>query len=552
MSWCFNPLKGGYLTNQDIKLNTYVGFDADKAQLTVNDGMLNLKNEMLLININMNFKEKTMHMIFRANSILPSTAFGALTPAIQEKLKAFTVEKPVMAYVAVDGFITPGSKPAVDVYFKSTGNKLTAANRSFENLYLLGWFTSHVDSTKVNDDHNSRVVIPAFNGTYYGLPLEATVVVTDLMEPVLMMQAHLGYDKTKHGEVTTKNLKLIDGGFDVQYTFHGPLLNYIDTVNKVTIGDLSGSAIFRNADFNGLTSGYEFRDVNGNITFKKPDLWIDSVSMRLNGNKLMMTGSSKYFVAFLLIPGVKTYATLNLTADTIDFNTFLPPPSETKEKKEVTKESKADIPNLVNWISTSAEFNINLSARKIIVNRFSGTAIKANIALEKDMLVIHEAGMNTSGGNFLLNLSITNLSARQHALSVKTTIKGVSLSDLLYSFNNFNQTTITDQNISGTLTCNATLTATIDDKYEVIGSSMNGSLRTRVKDGQLKNVEVLIRSASTFLRIVISTILILPTLIIAQSSQALCLILIHSMSFRLYLLFSSPVFMISIKQPQIY
>lgn len=114
----------------------------------------------------------------------------------------------MIAHVVVDGSIKPGSKPAVDVYFKSTGNKLNAGVRSFDNLYLLGWFTTHMDSTKINDDHNSRVMIPAFNGTYFGLPIIASVTVTDLMEPVMRMKAHLSYDKTKHGEVITPNLEV--------------------------------------------------------------------------------------------------------------------------------------------------------------------------------------------------------------------------------------------------------------------------------------------------------------------------------------------------------
>jgi hypothetical protein len=88
-------------------------------------------------------------MRFDANSILPQVAYGALTPAIYEKLKVYDLQKPVMARVIINGFMTPGSKPAADVYFKSTGNELKIAGRSFENLDLLGWFTTHIDSTKI-------------------------------------------------------------------------------------------------------------------------------------------------------------------------------------------------------------------------------------------------------------------------------------------------------------------------------------------------------------------------------------------------------------------
>jgi hypothetical protein len=493
----FNPVKGGYLTDQDIHLNTSIGFDAAKSLLIVTDGLLNLNKQYLLINAKMNFKDKTMQMRFDASSILPAVAYKALTPAIYEKLKGFQLEKPVIARVLVKGFITPGSKPAVDVYFKTIGNTLSVKTRTFENLEIIGWFTSHVDSTKINDDHNSRVMLPVFRGTNFGLPLVATVSVTDLLDPMLVMNAHLRYDSKVNGVTTTKYFQFSNGEIDIRYFFHGPLMNMVDTVNRVLIGDLSGEISMKHAEFDQRNTGYQYRDVNGHLSFKKPNLIIDSIGMSMNGNRMKLKGSVQYSIAALLIPEVKALAILDLSADTIDFNSFKVPPSVAQQKKSMgskedgRKSNQADIPDLVNYMASNLECNINLSAKKVIIQKFSGADIKANVVLGNNMLQINDAGMNTSGGSFLLNMSIGNLSANQHPLRLKTSIKGVRMSDLMYSFNNFGQTAITNKNISGTLTCTASLSASIDKNYNVVGSSMNGDLRTKVKNGTLKNVEAL-------------------------------------------------------------
>src|SRR5262249_45708318 len=54
----FNPVKGGYLTDQDLHLNTDLNFDPDQLLLNVMNGDVDLKEQKLVVNMKMNFKEK--------------------------------------------------------------------------------------------------------------------------------------------------------------------------------------------------------------------------------------------------------------------------------------------------------------------------------------------------------------------------------------------------------------------------------------------------------------------------------------------------------------
>ncbi|MEP7127919.1 MAG: hypothetical protein ABI729_03585, partial [Chitinophagales bacterium] len=120
----FNYLKGGYLTNQDVQLNAFVTFDPATKLLTLSNGDLVIQKQKLMLAIKMNFSEKTMSMKFDTKSMIPSVAYNILTPAISNKINIIQLEKPVIASVVINGSIAPGSKPAVDVYFKTTGNTL--------------------------------------------------------------------------------------------------------------------------------------------------------------------------------------------------------------------------------------------------------------------------------------------------------------------------------------------------------------------------------------------------------------------------------------------
>ncbi|MFI5134812.1 MAG: AsmA-like C-terminal region-containing protein [Chitinophagales bacterium] len=486
----FNPDKGGYLTNQDVQLKTDVAFNPYKKLLTVNDGILYIKQQKLMMRAQMNFSDKTMKMQFDAKSILPSVAYGVLTPAIYNKLSVYQLVKPVMVRVLISGSIAPGSLPAADVYFKSAGNELDIAQRSFNNLDVIGWFTNHIDSTKINDDHNSKIVLPVFRGTIYGLPIQSEITVTDLLSPTLYMKARVSYDEQKQGEITTDRFKFLQGFISVNFLFDGPLVNYVDTVNHVVLGKLIGEVSIQNAAFNHLATGYEFRNVNGHLSFNKPDLQIDSIRMTANGNVVKLTGNAKYFISFLFIPSLKAQANLNLTAETIDFNSFKPPARTAEESKTTVRKTKSNpISSTIDWIAGNIEFNVNLAANKVIFKKFVGTNIKGNVVLVNDELQINDAGMNSSGGTFLLNMSISQLSARQHTLSLHASVRGARINDIMYSFDNFNQSAITDKNISGTLTATASLNSSLNKNYKIIGSTMKGNIDTKIRNGSLKNIE---------------------------------------------------------------
>ena len=62
------------------------------------------------------------------------------------------------------------------------------------------------------------------------------------------------------------------------------------------------------------------------------------------------------------------------------------------------------------------------------------------------------------------------------------------MNDLMYSFDNFSQKAITNKNIFGTLTATANLSGMLDENYNFIGSSLRGTLSTKVKNGSLKDV----------------------------------------------------------------
>jgi hypothetical protein len=140
-------------------------------------------------------------------------------------------------------------------------------------------------------------------------------------------------------------------------------------------------------------------------------------------------------------------------------------------------------------LAEKLELNFHLNAQKVVDGHLIATGISSDVSIGNDFMKITNTNMRTCGGSMFLDAAITGVSSAQHSLSAKMKVTGVRINDLLYSFNNFGQKSITHENVFGTVTATANISAGLNDKYGVIGSTVNGNINTSIKNGELKGIE---------------------------------------------------------------
>jgi hypothetical protein len=483
----FNPVKGGYLTDQELRINTLIHFNPEAGTLVVPNAELEAQKQLLSLHAAFDFKQKKLALEFNSASILPSVAYSLLTPAIRKKLVAYDLVKPIMIHASIVGSLEPGSKPAVDVFFKTTGNQLNIKDRTFDSLSMTGWFVNHIDSTKINDDHNSKVIIPVFNGTYFRLPIRSQMEITDLVNPVLYMDARVSYDQDQHGDVTTQFFHFTEGQMDVRYIFDGPLVHFIDTVNKVMIGRLDGSINISKAAFTYMPADYQITNANGKLSFSRPHLSIDSLHLTLNGNELFVKGEAQYFVSFLFIETQEIFVDLDVKARSVNFNSFKKPKSGSPQQVSKPAKHKKSLGSAMDWLAHKTNLAVKLNAEKMTFKKFNATNVVAELEVNRELMRIKEAGMTTSGGQFTMSSTLSRLNSSRPHLDFQMKIADAKVNDIMYSFENFNQAAVTDQTISGTLTSQVSLKADLTNEFKVIPPTLKGKASLTVKNGRLKN-----------------------------------------------------------------
>lgn len=140
-------------------------------------------------------------------------------------------------------------------------------------------------------------------------------------------------------------------------------------------------------------------------------------------------------------------------------------------------------------ILTDMQADILLNAGKVSYGKFQATNVGGHIILDDDYVRFKEVTMNTSGGTFGLNGSVTNLQRPPYRMAISASIVNADISSLFYSFNNFNQKVITHENLKGQLTSKINFNALLKKDYSVQAKTMDGKVTLLIKNGALLNLE---------------------------------------------------------------
>ena len=491
----FNPEKGSYLTNKNCDINLTLQFDTKTNTLRINRSTLVIDQSKFLLRGEFVFNEKPhMHLEIDAPAITVALANTIVTQHIASKLATFNFQNALIAGIRIDGYLYPGSKPAVDVFFKTTGNTLLMKSQTFTEVNTLGWFQNHFDSLKINDDHNSKVILPRFDANLGGIPIISKLIITDLIDPHLHMKATVNMAlEDANGIVDTSKLILNAGTLSVSFNYQGKLLNNVDTINKTFLASVTGKINIINGDLIYVPRSFHFNKINADMLFGDSVLSIHELNLEINENPLDITGTILGFIPFLFVRDQSLSAELVVHAGILNLDNFISGKSSKQEKSTKTKKTKKAAQKQVNQtidqIINTMEADILLSADKVTTGRFIASKISGHVILADEFIKFQNINMNTSGGTFSLNGSVTNLQSAPYRMSISTSISNADISSLFYSFNNFNQDVVTHENLKGKISSKADFQALLRKDNSIDPKSMKGSITLSIKKGSLDNMK---------------------------------------------------------------
>lgn len=223
-------------------------------------------------------------------------------------------------------------------------------------------------------------------------------------------------------------------------------------------------------------SPYNLENVSGHIVFADGNVTADSVSGLLQSQPFTLKGEASDFISYLFLNDVNTFCDINCGIDKIDLLPFY-------QHYLSLGESDA-IGELLGSIHFEAKV---LDYAPYHLENASTTIIFTHSSIE-----VADINAKTLNGKLKdTKVILTDLPNNQTQCTVQGEIAHMSAKKIFSTFNNFEQTIITDKQLEGSLSGKVQFSSTMDANYNPIYPTINALANITIDSGSVKNVEVL-------------------------------------------------------------
>ena len=494
----FNQQKGGYLPDAATHASLNLEFIPKTQQMIVHPSVLQFAKSKVDLKGIFAFKAPgTFSLFIHSDAINYGEGLSLITRALREKLSKFQFDTPLKLDVSLIGRLAGGEEPKIDIGFSTANNHFVTGKISAEDLSLAGCFTNHIDTTKIFDDYNSRIVVDTLSGKVAGIPTNARLSITNLKNPELLLAArsnlHLT-DLNQHSDTT--RLHFLSGEFMADIQYHGRLNEYLNGTSTAYKGRLRGDVTVTNASAVVVSQQKKIDQVNVKIHFTEKQMDLHQIDARINGNRIQLKGLVTGFIPFFFVPEEKGFVKLSVYSPRLDLATLIKKKPKAKPKTSVKSHKK--ISDLIDVLDSKVEFEFDIKVDEVVNGSFHASQLYGKLKLHKDQFSANPIKMNLADGSVLASVKLSNLDQPINPVVIKANVRNADIEKFFTSFNNFSQSTIKSNNLSGKIFTDVELNAQVDEQFNVLMPSLDGSVDLRIRDGKLKDFEPL-QNMSNFL-----------------------------------------------------
>ncbi len=487
----FNQNAGSFLPNKNVYVTLHVSTDSASRSLTIHPSSLSYKKNEIGITGNFELrKEGKFTLKFKAKDVNVAEAKELLNTRLTKTLSKIDINTPITLTVDVSGESIPGSEPDVDVTYQAQNATVGYGALDFSKLTLAGLFTNHVDSSKRNDNKNSKVIISAFKGYMEKLPFEGNVTFSELQDPVmdLVFTSKLKYkDINEHFD--NDRFTLESGNFTSEVSYKGKLSEYLDSTRTTYKGKLKGRIRATNVSLNYKPKKLRLDKIELRCIFNEKNFTIQDLNLNLNGSPISVKGTATNFIPFFIQPKNKGYVKLTVSSPNLDLTGLTSKRDAQKKSKQQAKKDRKKMTDLFDVVYSRLEFDVDLKINQLRFRKFVASNLTGHLKLDNDALDANPITMQVAGGKMDLDFSLANVFGSVSPMLIKAQIKNSNIKELFLNFNNFNQKTIQADNLTGLISADVKFNADVDENYVVLAPSMRGSLECKIQDGRLTNFE---------------------------------------------------------------
>lgn len=490
-SFAFNTKKGSFLKNKLLQGTLVAHYNERTQVVTIDQEKLQIGPDEFFIGatIDLAKNQSAFSIDIRADQILYQNIATILSPNISSKLLKFAIDKPidVVGHIIDDGQ-KDSKDPLITVRMNVKNNKVTIPSGELSNCSFTGTFTNKDVKSKPIGDENSAIRFFALSADYYNAPLKVdTFSITNLARPLAtgFVSSQFPLERL-NSSIGGETFNFKNGTADVRLYCKADIDNF-----RFTRPDLSGNIIIKDADITYLPRNMKLVNSALTLNFNQKDLNISNSRFELGKSSLTMNCSVRNFLNFYYTDPSKILVDINMNSQQLNLGEFMSFLGQRKQTRKVkSKNAVKEVANQLDAVLEAAKVNLNLNVKKAVYNRFVATNLTASLSMLEDGIYFNKIKVSQAGGTLNLTGNIKHIGT-VNKFTINSIISHVNVKEFFYAFENFGQTSITNQNLRGFLSAKVNAQGSITDGGAVVSRSMYGKVIFNLKNAALIGFEPL-------------------------------------------------------------
>jgi hypothetical protein len=362
--------------------------------------------------------------------------------------------------------------------------------------------SGNIDNGDSKSSITTKLILESLMGEINGSPFRSIFSISNFKQPTIAGSAKVETD-----------IRALDQFFDIEAIVEGEGNILIDAKISTTLLNPSeplardflnykarGRVILDRASIKLKDDERIYKIDTASFSIQDNSLEINQYTGTVNETKVSLNGSATNFLEYLF----KKEGVLNVSGDvktsSIDLQALFPKTNDDSQSKSGVI---VDFPTRSSW-------NLNIVADQFLNGKFIANEISGKLLINSSKIEASNLHFLSQGGEITGSAGIYQFTANQYGLKTDFESKNINIKQLFATFNNFDQSFVRSEHLSGQTMANVQFKGFCDSTLSIDAKSIVANVDLTINDGALRDFEPLVSVADEIkkkpmLRLFVST-----------------------------------------------
>jgi hypothetical protein len=385
----------------------------------------------------------------------------------------------------IKGEVAKTQMPSIKANFDIKNGKIKSLekNLSVTNLNIEGRYQNKQPKQKELLEFKN-ISLQLLKSTFSG-----STKITDFKTPTFngSIKGHLDL-ASFHDFFKFENVEQLTGIIDINTAYSIQFSDIEYNPSKFNLENTHGDLTLKNITFKSSDNPIKFNNISGDLVLKGNDAGTKNLSIKTDNSDLVLNGAIKNLIPF--IEGTGTLGVIaSIESKKLDINEFI---NSAPHNKKIVTQKPFELPKKLH-------INIDLNVEELIWQTHNFKKIRGKFILANQAVNIKYFNLQTLQGAVSGNLKLDNLLEKGNSIEGQIKLTDINVKLLFADWNNFNQTAITDKNLTGTLSGDIDLLLFFDQYFTLIDDKMFAKTNFKINNGAITRMETML-SITEFMR----------------------------------------------------